>query len=158
VHLNISFRLLHSKGKGKVHPTVRHERTEGEYTHSCFLDFNLGTRWGYGINATPRPLYPWERDPVLIATEAGWALGSDWTGAENLAPPAFVSRTVHPGASFWTDWAIPAHSPMSVESESEQDTQCTYKLNTGLFEMIVGVLTTCHTQYTWDRSICIFFI
>ena len=28
--------------------------------------------------------------------------------------------------------------------------------NTGLFEMIIGVLTTCHTQYTWDRSICIF--
>jgi len=28
--------------------------------------------------------------------------------------------------------------------------------NTGLFEMIVGVLTTCHTQYTWGRSICIF--
>jgi len=25
--------------------------------------------------------------------------------------------------------------------------------NTGLFEMIVGVLTTCHTQYTWDRSL-----
>jgi len=25
---------------------------------------------------------------------------------------------------------------------------------TGLFEMIVGVLTTCHTQYTWDRSVC----
>ena len=30
--------------------------------------------------------------------------------------------------------------------------------NTGLFEMIVGVLTTCHTQYTWDRSICIFLL
>ena len=29
--------------------------------------------------------------------------------------------------------------------------------NTGLFEMIVWVLATCHTQYTWDRSICIFF-
>ena len=27
---------------------------------------------------------------------------------------------------------------------------------TGLFQMIVGVLTTCHTQYTWDSSICIF--
>ena len=24
--------------------------------------------------------------------------------------------------------------------------------------MIVGVLTTCHTQYTWDRSICIYNI
>ena len=27
---------------------------------------------------------------------------------------------------------------------------------TGLFEMIVGVLTTFHTQYTWDSRICIF--
>jgi len=30
-------------------------------------------------------------------------------------------------------------------------------VNTGLFKMIVGVLTTCHTQYTWDSSICILF-
>ena len=29
-------------------------------------------------------------------------------------------------------------------------------LNTGLFKMIVGVLTTCHAQYTSDSSICIF--
>jgi len=28
--------------------------------------------------------------------------------------------------------------------------------NTGLFEIIIWVLTTCHTQYTWDRSICFF--
>jgi len=28
--------------------------------------------------------------------------------------------------------------------------------NTGLIEMIVCVLTTCHTQYTSDSSICIF--
>ena len=28
--------------------------------------------------------------------------------------------------------------------------------HTGLFKMIVGVLTTCHTQYTSDSSICIF--
>jgi len=28
---------------------------------------------------------------------------------------------------------------------------------TGLFKMIVGVLATCHTQYTWDRSMCVFF-
>jgi hypothetical protein len=27
--------------------------------------------------------------------------------------------------------------------------------NTGLLKTIVGVLTTCHTQYTWDRSICV---
>jgi len=29
---------------------------------------------------------------------------------------------------------------------------------TGLFEMIVGFLTNCHTQYIWDRRICILFI
>ena len=29
---------------------------------------------------------------------------------------------------------------------------------TGLFEMTVGVLTTCHIQYTWDRSICVFYL
>ena len=28
--------------------------------------------------------------------------------------------------------------------------------NRGLFKMIVWVLTICHTQHTWDRSICIF--
>ena len=31
-----------------------------------------------------------------------------------------------------------------------------YILYTGLFKMIVWVLTTCHTQYTSDSSICIF--
>ena len=29
---------------------------------------------------------------------------------------------------------------------------------TGLFKMIVGVLTTCHTQHTSDNSICIFLV
>jgi hypothetical protein len=31
-------------------------------------------------------------------------------------------------------------------------------VNTELFEMIVGILTTCHTQYTWDSSMCIFYL
>jgi len=29
-------------------------------------------------------------------------------------------------------------------------------LCTGLFKMIAGALTTCHTQHTWDSSMCIF--
>ena len=33
-----------------------------------------------------------------------------------------------------------------------------FVINTGLFEMIVEVLTNCHTQNTWDRSICDFFL
>jgi len=35
---------------------------------------------------------------------------------------------------------------------------CTLCDSTGLFKMFVCVLTTCHTQYTWDSSICIFYI
>jgi len=31
-------------------------------------------------------------------------------------------------------------------------------IHTELFEMIVGILTTCHTQHTWDRSICFFYL
>jgi hypothetical protein len=31
-----------------------------------------------------------------------------------------------------------------------------YPVAVELIEMIVGVLTTCHTQYTSDSSICIF--
>ena len=38
------------------------------------------------VNATPRSLYPRERDPVTIVQEAGWAPGPIWTGTENLAP------------------------------------------------------------------------
>jgi hypothetical protein len=37
------------------------------------------------VNATSRPLYPQERDPVPVLWEAGWALEPVWTGAENLA-------------------------------------------------------------------------
>jgi len=50
----------------------------------CF--FNLGTRWEWVVNATPRPLYPRERDLVPIVQEAGWAPGPVWTGAENRSP------------------------------------------------------------------------
>ena len=30
--------------------------------------------------------------------------------------------------------------------------------NTGLFKMIVGFLTACHIQYTWNKSICFFYL
>jgi hypothetical protein len=41
---------------------------------------------GLEVNATPRPLYPREKDPVPIVQGAGWATGPIWTGMENLAP------------------------------------------------------------------------
>ena len=46
---------------------------------------------GWVVNATPRSLYPRERDPVPIVQEAGWAPGPVWTGAEELAPTGIRS-------------------------------------------------------------------
>ena len=42
--------------------------------------FGLGVRWM--VNATPRPLYSREKDPVPIVRETWWAPESVWTGAE----------------------------------------------------------------------------
>ena len=49
-----------------------------------FLDH--GTRRGWGVSITPRPLFTPGKDPVPIVQEAGWATGPVWTGAENFAP------------------------------------------------------------------------
>ena len=53
------------------------------------------------VKAMPRVLYP-GKDPVPIVWVAGWVPGPVWTGAENLAPPAFDPRTVQPVASCYT--------------------------------------------------------
>jgi hypothetical protein len=45
---------------------------------------DLGTRRGWGVSLTPRPLFTPRKDPVPIVQEAGWAPGPVWTGAENL--------------------------------------------------------------------------
>ena len=43
------------------------------------------------VSATLRPPYPREREPVLIAQEAGWAPEPVWMGMENLAPTRIQS-------------------------------------------------------------------
>ena len=45
-----------------------------------------GTRRGWGVRVTPRPLFTPGKDPLPIVQEAGWAPGPVWTGAEYLAP------------------------------------------------------------------------
>ena len=42
----------------------------------------FGARWRWMVNATPRPLYPRERDPVPTVQEAGWASRPVWLGAK----------------------------------------------------------------------------
>jgi hypothetical protein len=48
--------------------------------------FNLSARLGWVLKATPRPLYPKERNPVPILKAFVWAPVPIWTGAENFVP------------------------------------------------------------------------
>ena len=57
-----------------------------------------GTRRGWGVSVTPRPLFTPGKDPVPIVQEAGWAPEPVWTGAKNLAltgirSPSCAART-----------------------------------------------------------------
>ena len=52
---------------------------------------NHGTRRGWVVSVTPRPLFTPGKDSVPIVQEAGWAPGPVLTGAENLAPTGIRS-------------------------------------------------------------------
>ena len=51
-----------------------------------------GTRRGWRVSVTPRPLFTPGKNPVPIVQEAGWAPGPVWKGVENLAPTGIRSR------------------------------------------------------------------
>jgi len=66
------------------------------------------------VNATPRPLYPRESDPVPFVQEAGWGPGPVWTGVENLAPTDIRSPD-HPARSESPHrLSYPGHTSLTV--------------------------------------------
>jgi hypothetical protein len=60
------------------------------------------------INATPRPLYPRQRDPVPIVQVAGWDPGPVCAGAENFASTGIRSAERPARSESLYDWAIAA--------------------------------------------------
>jgi hypothetical protein len=86
------------------------QATKGHRRSRCIvLFFNLGARWGWVVNATPRPLYPRE-EPSTHCIE-GWVgprAGLDGCGNSPPPPPGFDSQTVQPVANCYIDWVIPA--------------------------------------------------
>jgi hypothetical protein len=71
----------------------------------ALLFHDHGTRRGWEVSVTPRPLFTPGKDPVPIVQEAGWVPGPVWTGTENLVDTGIRSQTVHPVAIRYTDWA-----------------------------------------------------
>jgi hypothetical protein len=71
---------------GRFHPFYRQRRPLGRVgVYSLNLFLYLGTRRGWGVSVTPRPLSTPGKGPLPIVQEAGWVPGPVWTGAENLA-------------------------------------------------------------------------
>jgi len=48
--------------------------------------FGHGTRSGWGVRVTPRPLFTPGKNPVPTVQEGGWAPGPVWICAENFTP------------------------------------------------------------------------
>jgi len=72
--------------------------------------FNLGPRWWWVINVTPRSLYPREKDLILTAQEDGWAPGAGLDGCIKSRPEQGLDhRTVQSVASRYADYKITAH-------------------------------------------------
>ena len=102
-YTSIPRRVLGSKGKDKVHPRTGHEGPEGKQMYSSTLPSTSAID---GWSALPPGRFTPRKDPVPIVQEAGWAPGSVWTDAENLAlapSPGFDPQTVQPIVSRYTD-------------------------------------------------------
>ena len=69
-----------------------------------------GTRKGWGVSVTPRPLFTPGKDPVPIVQEVGWAPRPVWTGAENLAPTGIRSPDLLAHKQLLYRLRYPAHS------------------------------------------------
>jgi len=55
--------------------------------------FNLSATWGWAGNATPRPLYLRDRDPVPLVRETRWVPGPFWTEAARTFQPVVSLNT-----------------------------------------------------------------
>jgi hypothetical protein len=82
--------LIQLVGKGKGHPITGHQRPRRGVEVQLY-SFSTSAQGGGGWSA-PRPgRFNPGKDPVPIVQEAGWAPGTVWTCAKNLAPTGLRS-------------------------------------------------------------------
>jgi hypothetical protein len=78
-------------------------RPNGGSRDIAVLFLSLGVRMGWMVNATPRRIYPRQRDPVPIVEETGWAPEPFCRSLENFA----ATGIRYPGRPAHSDSAIP---------------------------------------------------
>jgi len=87
-----------------------------------------GTRRGWGVSVTPRPLFTPGKDPVQ---EAGLAPGPVWTGAENLAPTGIRSPDRPARSQSLYRVRYPAHYKWVLEIDSTRSQSRHYMVVSG---------------------------
>jgi hypothetical protein len=83
-HTTINPPILACKGKSKGKGRPRTHESLGRVNVLLYSFLNLGARWEWMVNATPRPLYHQEI-PCTHCLGDWVGPGPVWTGAENLA-------------------------------------------------------------------------
>ena len=79
-------------------------RTAHRESRGIALPFDdHGTRRGWEVSVTPRPLFTIGKDPVLIVQEAGWAQGRSGQVRKISHTQGFDPRTVQPVARRYND-------------------------------------------------------
>jgi hypothetical protein len=95
--------VMDVKGKGRIHLRTGHEGLNGGVEVQLYSFLNLGGRWEWVVNATPRPRCRRERSGThCIGSWVGPTAGVDGCG-NSRPPPGFDSRTIQPVA-------IPTHT------------------------------------------------
>ena len=88
-------------------------------------------------NATFRPLYPRQRDPVSIVQKSGWVQGCSERVRKISPPSGFDPRTFQPVASRYIDYFVSAHLKLN---------------NCQLFQLIGYKLILFFQLFTGNRS------
>ena len=86
IPFSVLFSQIQKPVSCKNSPYNRSRSPRGGVELKFYSFFDLGTRCGWVANATPRPLYPWEKTRYLL-----WTPETVWTGAEILPPTGFRS-------------------------------------------------------------------
>ena len=94
---------------------MAHRRSRG--IALLFLDH--GTRRGWGVSITPWPLYTPRKTRYPLYRRLGGPQG--WSGqVRKISPPTGIrSRTVHPIASRYTDWATKGWTAQGLKISSK---------------------------------------
>ena len=99
----------------KMHPCKALRLCIGRTAHKesrgiAILFLDHCSRRGRGVSVRPRPLFTPGKDLVSIVQVVGWAprAGQDCWGKSRPHRDS-IPRTVHPVASHYAHWAIPAH-------------------------------------------------